>query len=358
MALLIDVQEVPWRILEAVKARILANREAKRRREKAEEVKGLTRPRPQRKEIGATMSTYRRPEPAPLVLGDPAEVALAWVYVGDRGELGGELGYVWIDSGDRSSRIAMVFDYTDTTATAFYVFPVGGNTLLFVHTSLPLGAGDGIGARWQAAVASLTAVREITVPTVFKEKWEATPIPDALTDNEYTFPIANYNFSPFFNRLPTDVEIDVTSGNSGYAGTPGWYSILLTPPPLPAVTAASAEADVATYAWAKRNFLSSAPTPAYALAQCVRTGTCPLGRIDWDQLTTGAVDDEFPFDVDPSLFTAAREKSITVDTSVPLPVTGGFPQPGSPLYAWDWGKPSYCRQQLLALGFTEADLRP
>jgi hypothetical protein len=30
-----------------------------------------------------------------------------------------------------------------------------------------------------------------------------------------------------------------------------------------------------------------------------------------------------------------------------------------PLYCtWDWGKPSYCRQQLLALGFTTADLTP
>ena len=27
-------------------------------------------------------------------------------------------------------------------------------------------------------------------------------------------------------------------------------------------------------------------------------------------------------------------------------------------FYWDWGKPAYCRQQLLALGFTDADLRP
>jgi hypothetical protein len=26
--------------------------------------------------------------------------------------------------------------------------------------------------------------------------------------------------------------------------------------------------------------------------------------------------------------------------------------------AWDWSKPAYCRQQLLALGFTSADLTP
>jgi hypothetical protein len=70
MALLVDVREVPWRILDAVTKRILANRERMKRRAQAEKVRGLTRPRPQQRELGATMSTYRRPEPSPLVLGD------------------------------------------------------------------------------------------------------------------------------------------------------------------------------------------------------------------------------------------------------------------------------------------------
>ncbi len=33
----------------------------------------------------------------------------------------------------------------------------------------------------------------------------------------------------------------------------------------------------------------------------------------------------------------------------------GSPQP---LYVWDWGRPGYCRQQLLGLGFSSADLTP
>jgi hypothetical protein len=28
------------------------------------------------------------------------------------------------------------------------------------------------------------------------------------------------------------------------------------------------------------------------------------------------------------------------------------------IYAWDWDQPAYCRAQLLALGFTEANLTP
>jgi hypothetical protein len=28
------------------------------------------------------------------------------------------------------------------------------------------------------------------------------------------------------------------------------------------------------------------------------------------------------------------------------------------IYVWDWKKPAYCRQQLQALGFTDADLTP
>ncbi len=33
----------------------------------------------------------------------------------------------------------------------------------------------------------------------------------------------------------------------------------------------------------------------------------------------------------------------------------GFPKP---LYVWDWGRPGFCRQQLLGLGFSSADLTP
>lgn len=79
MSLLVDVQEVPWRTLEEVMARILANRERMKRRQQAEKVRGLTRPRPQERGLGATMSTYKRPEPNPIVLGDDGATGLVWM---------------------------------------------------------------------------------------------------------------------------------------------------------------------------------------------------------------------------------------------------------------------------------------
>lgn len=61
MSLLVDLQVVPDRILETVKARILANRA---RLQQQAELKGPTRPRVQRVRFNASATTYRRPEPS------------------------------------------------------------------------------------------------------------------------------------------------------------------------------------------------------------------------------------------------------------------------------------------------------
>lgn len=79
MSLLVDIREVPWRILELVQARILANRESKARRQQVSDVRKHTRPRPQQRRMGATMSTYREPEPVPLVLDELDKIAFAVV---------------------------------------------------------------------------------------------------------------------------------------------------------------------------------------------------------------------------------------------------------------------------------------
>ncbi len=63
MALLVELQVVPNRILQLVKARILANRARfQQEQDKAKTVS--LRPRPQRARFGARSDTYRRPEPA------------------------------------------------------------------------------------------------------------------------------------------------------------------------------------------------------------------------------------------------------------------------------------------------------
>lgn len=62
MSLLVDLQLVPNRILEVVKARILANRA--RMGAGPAKVKGPTRPRVQRQRFNASATAYRRPEPS------------------------------------------------------------------------------------------------------------------------------------------------------------------------------------------------------------------------------------------------------------------------------------------------------
>lgn len=289
----------------------------------------------------------------------PEGVALGWVYVGNNNDTpGDEVGFVWYECADRSQRITTSFDYAGVASSRFHVFPVGGDVLIVIHTDAYIGAS---GTRWQAAVLSRTAVREITVPEAFKTAWDNTTA-SAISDNNITFAIANYNFSPFFNRMPTDVEENVTEGESAIAGTPGWYPLLINPPTADAIATFNAEGDRGTYAWAKRNFLSALTTPTYGLAQCVRAESCPLGRVDIDKLPTQPIDDEFPSTVDPSEFVPSGVRPFVVATSVPQPSSNYsgvmLPEPGRPIFAWDWGQPSYCRSQLLALGFTAADLTP
>lgn len=72
MSLLVDLQLVPNRILEVVKARILANRaKLTSKQQMAALVKGATRPRPQRQKFNAKAIDYRRPEPAAIRGGIP-----------------------------------------------------------------------------------------------------------------------------------------------------------------------------------------------------------------------------------------------------------------------------------------------
>lgn len=75
MSLLVDLQLVPNRILEVVKARILANRaKLTSQQQMAALVKGATRPRPQRQKFNAKAIDYRRPEPA-AIRGGTSQIA-------------------------------------------------------------------------------------------------------------------------------------------------------------------------------------------------------------------------------------------------------------------------------------------
>ena len=84
--------------------------------------------------------------------------------------------------------------------------------------------------------------------------------------------------------------------------------------------------------------------PTFALGACQLTGTCTI--------PTG---DKYGFDLtkNPDDPTPIYKRNREGDVIVPSPRTVG-----QLLAAWDWGNPAYCRSQLLALGFTTADLTP
>lgn len=66
MTLNVDLEDVPFAILEAVKARILAGR--RRAAEQQQRPKPSTRPRPQQRKFGASSGRWVRPEPAAVPL--------------------------------------------------------------------------------------------------------------------------------------------------------------------------------------------------------------------------------------------------------------------------------------------------
>jgi hypothetical protein len=80
MSLLVDLQLVPQRILEKVRAAVLQNREALRHGGIRSRVNQATKQRPQFTKVGATMRDYKAPVPVATGLPE-ADQALAWAYV-------------------------------------------------------------------------------------------------------------------------------------------------------------------------------------------------------------------------------------------------------------------------------------
>jgi hypothetical protein len=73
----IDLEEVPFAILEAVKARILANR--RRLQRDQQQPRPSLRPRPQFTKIGANSKSWRLPKPAAMVLDDSSNLGHFWL---------------------------------------------------------------------------------------------------------------------------------------------------------------------------------------------------------------------------------------------------------------------------------------
>lgn len=464
MSLLIDVREVPWRILEMVQARILANRESKARRQQASDVRKHTRPRPQQRRMGATMSTYREPEPVPLVLGDLDKIAVAvWssdVTIAGTNETttyrisnAAKTGAVELSlttplmrdntptttdvtegdpntyDGTRTITYASHADGSRRTTDYFGFLPAGNGSIVFIaiqRTALTRGEYStyyrlegssrinqyGLRIRkrviTEATSASYYVVESNTVRCALVTRAgvkEIQPSAAILAGIQASYPPTSgwvsyedtgHTADLGYNGMTIVEDIEVDGGTGVIRDqltlntmTPYTTSYPYKQPPvgkrsypLQGLARHYGMGDLTTsdhrstrywtpaefgqlkpfggvdygtddYAVNLRNyqqfrttFLAGTPAPTSYLDACLTPGSCPV------EFETFFRTRQAPVDIftamDPALF---RPVSRRVSTP-PL-------QSGEYLaFVWDWGKPAFCRQKLLALGFTEADLTP
>lgn len=440
MSLLVDVQEVPWRILDLVRARILANRERKARRQQVSDVRKHTRPRPQQRRMGASMGIYREPEPVPLVLDDLDKIAFAVIQetvldTKPANTIGFKPGIEIKISNRTASQSVVVtipglqeqspgpffdgqsggvltgeFDPSDGskpyTSTEQWVQKVGHN-IRYKLIPLPCGGESmillitytshyDIVAWWHTIVSTWDdetgqtivqyggnghksdaysyyaavfvgpqSVRRITLPQQALAAVNRIA-PDPSTWGTYQQTVIPTYMGPFINSSAVVITtpepgVSLESAAEGARAlvtwglyrrlsndgdtTPGVFSFLGAYDPL---AANGEEGD--SYTYARSEYLQGAPVPGRFLGECVLADSCDLPSSERRTIR---------FD---------KTSAIPDNTSTVIPVQSF--RPGTRKYAltvgeddtyiaaWDWGKPAYCRQQLLALGFTEADLSP
>jgi hypothetical protein len=168
-------------------------------------------------------------------------------------------------------------------------------------------------------------------------------IRDALVEIPLLY---SYGMSRSFGLYP-----DYNRGDGTGFFTPGVYSFLSSYRGNPPSSSNN-------YATIKSEYLASAPTARKLLAPCVLPGSCPTNGFQ-ERASTGQsfitfdstmnIPTTSTTQLDPSDFRRATRRIDLADVDFSYQKAA---------YAWDWGEPAYCRQQLLALGFSNADLTP
>ena len=129
-----------------------------------------------------------------------------------------------------------------------------------------------------------------------------------------------------------------TESHDGLFFTPAVYTFMRSPMNLsvPAVQ---------TYAHMRSTYFTRAPKRY--LAPCVIATSCTEQQsVGFDQTTTA------PINID----TAVADADFKRERKYDVVLNGSYDY--EVVYGWDWDQPDYCAQQLKALGFTAADLKP
>lgn len=311
---------------------------------------------------GRPPQRYRfREEPAatPRVSSSDG-IGFAWVYQAPGALNGLETSLFAVESSSRNTSATFELNVGNGdvfgTGYSLVALPCGGDNMIIVVTSdVRLYPGDTrqFTPDYKAVVVGRNAVRMISVPTAFRNLWTSSDVPRIWPPTaEYFFPVAfQYNyFMESVRRYGFSYNVvhgvpDGVLSTSYDLNTPGWY--LLLNGTLESVSTFQNMSSTIAY---KESLLAAAPRPTYELAFV----SSPAGRFDLDRYPAQPDTTET---YDPLLWRASGIKPISFDANAAPP--SGFDAEDCVYTAsWDWGNPSYCRQQLLALGFTAADLTP
>jgi hypothetical protein len=195
-------------------------------------------------------------------------------------------------------------------------------------------------------IATGSSIREIDMPANLGSILEAiaptyTLSPLVVSGDEDTgfrvdaVPILTKVASPYIT--PQSGPLTTFGSNSSF--TPGLYSVLRSPPKTNTTA-------IQTANWTQesgRAILRAAldgPPPTQLIASCQLPGTCTATKLGFDVANYSATN--------PLFFGRKQALDVILPSANELPT----------MTVWDWGQPDYCRQQLLALGFSPADLVP
>ena len=389
------LEEVPFAILEAVKARIMANRRRLGAGRDDERPPPSLKPRPQLRKFGANGKTYRRPEPA--ATGAPRKNYQAlWIAVDDYAYFDsssypgvGSTKKFTIFSLNGQFRLEAEFPYPSAqyydVAVAKHILPIDGSNLILIlcMQSRPEAISNPVDI--QCFRVSKNNVRKITTPVnsginALQNGWYTVGVPPYIipaigsryhgigfvaTMQYLSYPITYYSRAKFGDIYPAAYsfqqehtpfdEFSATTYSEFSCYGPGIYTFLLDPDA--AYTAIDRVGS--TYANFSNAYAligaSNMPTNSYAVS-LLDNAFDKLLRFN-DQVSSATYDTIFaPVDgVENVAWIKAKTNIKSLKPSNPY---SGARSLIFPSFFWNWDKPDYCKEKLIQCGFTSSDLDP
>ena len=344
----LTLEEVPFAILDVVKARILANR---RKRDDLRKPRLSLRPRPQFRQFGASSKSWRKPQHGAAVLGDDSRFGITSFEWTSNAYASGSYNptaqwvcEIWCGDFSRSLKTnAVTFFQGDgpRPETLGFVLPVDNNTGIVVVVFYGEEELTHKKTRLRSAfIVNKDSIRQIQVPTIVDtciNQWESMGI--YHQDFYYaSIGIAEYflalNFTPtIYERLNT--YFNFTSNIKSFPAN----KRLVTRDPRQGI-----------YTNSTTNITKS--DPRFCFAEWLGTTE------EWEiNPFNGALLVRQPADdIEVSLKSAFFAESKLAASGFYWDINSR-PSPYD-IFFWDWDDPEYCRAMCIALGFTADDLTP